>query len=133
MSLEQKVQEFIRLFEAGRGLEALTRFCAPDVVMFENRELSRAGREQCLELEREALARLTGAPVMKALRYAVDESAGTAFIEWLIRVEPVGGDVHRLEEVAVQVWEDELLVSERHYYQGYIDEGDQPGDTTPAL
>lgn len=133
MLLEQAVQEFIRLFETGRGLEALEKFCAPDMVMFENRELTRAGREQCLEQEREALSRLSGPPSMKALRYAVDESSGTAFIEWLIRVQPADGDVHRLEEVAVQVWENELLVSERHYYQGFVDEGDEVSETELSL
>jgi ketosteroid isomerase-like protein len=123
MTLADHVREFIRLFEAGRGPEALERFYAQDVIVFENRELSRAGRERCIALERESLARLQGPPSMKALRFAVDEAQGTAFIEWLIRVTLKSGEVHRLEEVLVQLWEGDAVVSERHYYEGYIDEG----------
>jgi hypothetical protein len=32
----------------------------------------------------------------------------------------------RLEEVAVQVWEGGQIVQERFYYEGVVDEGDEP-------
>jgi hypothetical protein len=32
----------------------------------------------------------------------------------------------RLEEVAVQTWENAHIVQERFYYEGVVDEGDEP-------
>lgn len=34
----------------------------------------------------------------------------------------------RVEEVAVQTWEDGLIVEERFYYEGMVDEGDESAE-----
>jgi ketosteroid isomerase-like protein len=121
--LSLHVGEFIRLCEQGQTAAAMERFYASDVVVFENRELARAGRAQCVEFERNAIARLVEPPKMKALAHAVNHEEGEVFIEWVIRVTPVGGEPHRIEEVVAQVWDGNQIVKERHYYEGYVDEG----------
>ena len=125
MSLSEDLREFIRLCEQGKTLEAIERFYAEDVVVFENHERARAGREACLAFEREALARLSQPATLRARAHAVEQQSGVAFVEWVIRF--IGDDERpmRLEEVAVQRWGRGRIVEERFYYEGLVDEGDE--------
>jgi hypothetical protein len=94
------------------------------VVIFENRELARAGLQACLTHEQNALGALRGQLRAKALSLAVDERSGTSFIEWLLRFTDHDGRPMRLEQVAVQKWDGDKISQERFYYEGYVDEGD---------
>ena len=134
MSLSDDLREFIGLCEKGRTLEAMERFYAEDVVVFENHERARAGRDACLAFEREALARLREPATLRARAHAVEAQSGVAFIEWVVRF--IGEDQRpmRLDEVAVQRWGRGRIVEERFYYEGLVDEGDEDegADTTSA-
>jgi ketosteroid isomerase-like protein len=124
--LEPLVREFAELLGKGRSLDAMERFYAPEVSVFENRELARAGKAQCLQYEREALASQPDAPRFKLGKLAVNESTGHAFLEYVVRFHSAQGRPMRLEEVAVQTWEHGRIVQERFYYEGVVDEGDEP-------
>lgn len=128
MSLSDDLREFIRLCEQGKTLEAIERFYAEDVVVFENHERARAGREACVAFEREALARLAQPATLRARAHALEPQSGVAFIEWTVRF--VGEDERpmRLDEVAVQRWGRGHIVEERFYYEGLVDEGDEDQD-----
>lgn len=117
-------EEFVSLVEEGRTLEAMQRFYADEVVVFENRELSRAGKERCIEFELEQQKEAHRPATLRALKHACNETTGAGFVEWLIRFETAAGRPMRLEEVAVQSWRDGEIVEERFYYEGVIDEGD---------
>ncbi|HEX6244677.1 MAG TPA: nuclear transport factor 2 family protein [Polyangiales bacterium] len=132
MSLSEDLREFIRLCEQGKTLEAIERFYAEDVVVFENHERARAGRDACLAFEREALARLSQPATLRARAHAVEQQSGVAFIEWAIRF--IGDDERpmRLEEVAVQRWGRGRIVEERFYYEGLVDEGDEDPEPTSS-
>jgi ketosteroid isomerase-like protein len=131
MPLREHVQELISLVEAGRSVDAIDRFYADDVVVFENHELARAGRVACLAFERDAVARLLEPAHSRALALACDEPTARAFIEWQIRFRTADGRWMRMEEVAVQRWSGDRIVEERFYYEGVIDEGDEDdGDAT---
>ncbi len=123
-ALEKQVRSFVELVTSGRSVEAIERFYAEDVTVFENRELARAGRSECAADERRHLAAQPDPPRMRAVHWAVNEADGVAFIEWLIRFTSSQGRPMRLEEVAVQKWENGLIVEERFYYEGFVDEGD---------
>jgi ketosteroid isomerase-like protein len=123
-ALEKQVRSFVELVTSGRSVEAIETFYAEDVTVFENRELARAGREECAADERRHLASQPEPPRLRALHWAVNESDGVAFIEWLIRFTSSKGRPMRLEEVAVQKWENGRIVEERFYYEGFVDEGD---------
>jgi ketosteroid isomerase-like protein len=120
----ERLVSFIRLVEQSKTVEAMEQFYSADVVIFENRELARAGLEPCIKYEREMLAKLVAPPKMKALRFAYDEATDTAFIEWLIRFQAQEGRPMRLEEVVVQTWHGGKIAEERFYYEGFVDEGD---------
>ncbi len=126
-ALRSCVAAYIELVSAGRTLEAIERFYAEDVVVFENRELSRSGKAKCLATEQTALGRMTEPPSFKMLSFAVDETTETAFIEWLVRFQDTDGKPFRLEEVAVQKWSSGAISQERFYYEGMIDEGESEG------
>jgi ketosteroid isomerase-like protein len=124
-ALETRVRAFAELLSQGKSLEAIERYYAPDVTVFENRELCRAGKAQCLESERAALARQPEPPRFKLNKLAVNEPDGVAFLESVVRVSAADGRPMRLEQIAVQVWERGLIVEERYYYEGVVDEGDE--------
>ena len=124
--LEALVREFAELLSQGRSIAAMERFYAPEVSVFENRELARAGKAKCLQFERDALASQPAAPRFKLGKLAVNESAGHAFLEYVVRFRSADGRPMRLEEVAVQTWDNGQIVEERFYYEGVVDEGDEP-------
>src|SRR5688572_27097325 len=101
-SLEDDVRAYARLFAEGRSLEALERYYAPEVAVFENRGLARAGKAFCLDSEREALRRQPEPPRFKLSKLAVNEADGHAFLESVVRFSAADGRPMRLEQVSVQ-------------------------------
>jgi ketosteroid isomerase-like protein len=124
MKLDERVREFVALCEAGKTLEAIERFFADDVVVFENHERARAGRAECFAYETEALSRLKEPAQLKARSWAVNEQSGVVFLEWVVRYVGDDGRPMRLEEVSVQRWSQGRIGEERFYYEGVVDEGD---------
>jgi ketosteroid isomerase-like protein len=122
--LKQAVLDFRALLESGRSLEAMERYYAEEVCIFENRELARAGRAKCVAFERDQLARQPRPPEFRFRRIAVDEAAGVAFLEYVLRFVGPDARPQRLEQVAAQTWEKGRIVEERFYYEGVVDEGD---------
>ena len=123
-AIRDLLHELVRACESGHTLEALERFYAEDVVVFENYERARVGRAACIEHERDALARQRQPSRLVAKAIAADEASGVSFVEWVIRFQGEDGRPMRLEEVAVQRWASGAIVEERFYYEGAIDEGD---------
>ncbi len=123
-TVRSTLDAFVGLLSAGRSLEAIERFYDDEVVVFENRELARAGRSACVTFEREQLDRLSGPPRFKLLKSAVDERAGHAFLEYVLRFVGPDGRPQRIEEVAVQRWSNGRITEERFYYEGIVDEGE---------
>jgi ketosteroid isomerase-like protein len=122
-SLAANVTAYRTFLEQGDTLSAISQFYAEDACVFENRTLARAGRAQCLEYEREQLARQPSPPVFRFRRWALDEATATAFLEYVVRFT-VEARPMRLEQVAVQQWHAAKIVEERFYYEGLVDEGD---------
>ncbi len=123
MSSTEFVDDFVRLLSEGDTLTAIERYYADDVCVFENRALSRAGRQQCLEYERERLSTLQAKPQFKMHKRAMDADEGHVFLEYTVRYFETDGTAARLELVAVQTWERGKIVQERFYYEGVVIEG----------
>lgn len=124
--LETLVRDFADLLQKGRPLDAMEKYYAPEINVFENRQLARAGKARCLQFERDALANQPDPPRFKLSKLAVDETHGHAFLEYVVRFRASDGRPQRLEEVAVQTWDNGLISEERFYYEGVVDEGDEP-------
>ncbi len=125
--LEAQVDEFVKLLASGKTLAAMERFYAEEINVFENRELARSGKRQCLEFERSQLAKQPRPPQFKLGRRALrpsplDTEGGDVFLEYCVRFFDTEGHAMRIEEVAVQEWEQGKIVQERFYYDGVVDE-----------
>lgn len=131
-TLQHAVNEFIRLLINGQPLEAMERFYDQEVVVFENRQLARAGRDACLKQERAQLAKQPQPVLFRLLRSAVDEENGCAFLEYVVRFVGPEGRPMRIEQVAVQTWSQGKIIQERFYYEGVVDEGDEATTEGPA-
>jgi ketosteroid isomerase-like protein len=118
------VSDFAQLLTTVGALEAMRRYYANEVVVFENREMARAGLAQCLAYETSALDAQPRVPTIQLKKLAADEATGVAFLETIVRFTSEAGRPMRLEQVAVQRWEAGKITEERFYYEGYIDEGD---------
>lgn len=132
MVLEEQLREYIKLCEAGSTCEAMERFYADDVVVFENHELARAGRTACIEHERAAVAQAKEPAKLRAKGHAAHNQSGVAFIEWVIRFLGEDERPMRLDEVAVQRWARGRIVEERFYYEGMVDEGDEEPESAAS-
>ncbi len=130
MAIEDSLREYIKLCEAGATCEAMERFYAEDVIVFENHELARAGRSACITHEREGLAQAKEPATLRAKAFAANAQDGVSFIEWCIRFLGDEDRPMRLDEVAVQRWSKGRIVEERFYYEGMVDEGDEDPDAT---
>lgn len=117
--------ELRALLERGETLLAIERFYAPDVCIFDNRTLARAGREACLVYEREQLAAQPEPPRFRFQSMAINEADGVVFLEYTLRFTGAEARPMRLEQVSVQHWHRGLIMEERLYYEGVIDEGDE--------
>ena len=115
-TLEEAVSDFIGLSVSGQTVLAIERYYAEDVVVFENNELARAGRDKAAKEEREAIASQPVPPTLKALGHAVNEQAGLAYITWLIRFVSKDEKPMRIEEVAMQRWAGGKIIEERFFY-----------------
>ena len=124
MTTREPFDDFCALVAAGETVEAIRRYYAEDVTVFENRELARAGRAACEAYERKQIAAQGEAPEIRVVASAFDERTGRGFLEMVVRFKGEGGRPMRLEEVASQEWGDGRIVEERFYYEGVIDEGD---------
>jgi hypothetical protein len=108
------VEAFVSAVEAGRFVEAIQTYYAPEASMRENEDAPREGVAALVENEQRVLS------VFKGMR---GRSAGPVLIEgdrvainWVFDFERAdGGKVH-LEEVAWQRWQGEQIVEERFFY-----------------
>jgi ketosteroid isomerase-like protein len=127
-TLQEAVARYLSLLESGQTVQAIEQFYDEEVVVFENRELARAGKRKCLEYEQQQLAALPAPPTFQVHAHAVNPETGDVFFEYTVRFTGANGRAMRLEEVAVQRWSKGTITEERFYYEGVVDEGDTEDD-----
>ena len=100
---------------SGAILEAFERFYADEVVMQENADAPKIGKEACRQAERAALGAVEQFHGVKLLGNAVN--GDTSYSEWEFDATYKGGGRVKLTQVAARRWKDALIVHERFYYQ----------------
>lgn len=123
--LHQAVAELCALLERGDTIAVIEKFYAPDACVFENRQLARGGRDACLEYERAQLTSQPEPPRFRVHATAVNATDGVVFLEYTLRFMGPEERPMRMEQVSVQQWHRGLIIAERFYYEGVIDEGDE--------
>jgi hypothetical protein len=113
MPTEDRVRAFIARVEALDHLGAIHDFYHDDASMQENLGAKREGMAALLAGEEAALKRMSGAPVSKCHRFAIN--GDTVFINWTFEMGPAHAK-RTLDEIAVQTWRGERIAAERFYY-----------------
>ena len=108
------VQALIQAVEAGKYVEAIERFYAPDASMQENNDAPRQGLAALVENESRILAvfkqirgKSLGQPVIEGDRVAIN---------WAFDFERQDGTTAHMEEIAWQRWAGDKVVEERFFY-----------------
>jgi ketosteroid isomerase-like protein len=99
---------------SGKALDAFEQYYADDVVMQENSEEPRAGKEANRKAEVEFFSSLSAFNEGKLVSSAVN--GDVTFGEWFMDVTFKNGHRAKLAQVAVRRWKDGKIVHERFYY-----------------
>lgn len=113
MPTRARLDEFIAAVESGDHAGAIERFYTEDASMQENAASPRVGRRELVAHERGVLARMQQVE-SKAVTSLV-EGDRTA-IHWIFELTDLTGNVHRLDEVALQEWRGDRIFRERFFY-----------------
>ena len=99
---------------SGKALEAFEQYYAEDVVMQENSDEPRRGKDVNRKAEQDFFSSLEAFHEGKLLSSAVN--GDVTFGEWFMDVTFKGGQRLKLAQVAVRKWKDGKIVHERFYY-----------------
>jgi ketosteroid isomerase-like protein len=99
---------------SGKALEAFEQYYAQDVVMQENSDEPRVGKEANRKAEIEFFSSLAEFHEGRLLSSAVN--GDVTYGEWLMDVTFKNGYRLKLAQVAVRRWKDGQIVNERFYY-----------------
>jgi alcohol dehydrogenase class IV len=109
-----RVLEFVDAVVHGNHADAIRNFYHPAASMQENLAAPRCGRDQLVAHEVASLARIQGILTHPPRTVLIEQD--TAVIEWVFDITDRTGAVRRLQEVAVQRWESDLIIEERFFY-----------------
>ena len=115
-NLVTKISVLCQLILQGDTLKAMELFYSDHVIMQENEDEPRKGKEICLEHERKNLKRIKYLE-SKLLRQAIDTENQTVFTEWQYIVTTKDNKQLKLTEVSIQQWGNEMIVREKFYYK----------------
>ncbi len=116
MSLEESVQDYFNLLSKGQIMEAFEKYYSEDVVMQENNEDPRVGKEANRKFEIEFMSSIEEVHGSEIKNVAINAETGVVFIQtWM---DATFKDFGRapMEEVQVQTWKDGKIVYERFFY-----------------
>ena len=106
--------ELNRQIQSGAILEAFERFYADDVVMQENTDPPKVGKETCRQAERAFLDAIEQFHGARLLGSAVN--GDTSYSEWEFDATYKGAGRVKLTQVAARRWKNGQIVHERFYY-----------------
>ena len=117
MSYLQKADALYQMINSGQLLDAFEKYYAEDVVMQEIGEAPRVGKAVNREYEEKFvnyLAEVHGGGIDNMI---ADENKGVVMIENWMDVTFKDGNRVKMEQVCVQQWKDEQIVSEKFYHK----------------
>ena len=118
-NLSQSVTSLQSLIQEGKTIEAMERFYAENVTMQENNDALRVGKAVCIAHESASLARVKA--MQGTLKnYAINEETGRVFQEWTYQFTNHKDQTFTLNEVSLQTWENDQIVSERFFYKEFL-------------
>lgn len=114
MSIRNSVNELVSMVEQGQILEAYEKFYAENVAMRENTGAPVVGKDTNREREIATLSTVRDVHENRAEFVVVD--GDRAVIGWKFEFTNTEGTRLRLDQIAVQQWENGQIVDERFVY-----------------
>lgn len=114
MSIRNSVSELVEMVEEGRILEAYEKFYAENVAMRENTGAPVVGKAENRDREIATLSTVREVHENRADFVAID--GDRAVIGWKFEFTNIEGTRLRLDQIAVQTWENGQIVDERFVY-----------------
>ncbi len=108
------VEDLIKMIGEGKIMETFEKYYADNVVMQENEEAPRIGKDASREYEKAFVNGITEMHGMKVLGIAVGENYST--VESFMDVTHKDWGRMARTQVAVQRWENGQIVNEKFYY-----------------
>lgn len=114
MPSRERVREFIAAVERGDYVGAIENYYHPNASMHENTAPPRVGREALVAHERKVLAGLKDMRTRRVETVLVD--GDRVVINWVFEMTGPDGVTRVMDEVALQTWDGDRIVTERFYY-----------------
>jgi flagellar hook assembly protein FlgD len=110
----ETIEQFIAMVEANEHDKAIEKFYTTNASMQENQAEPRVGRDNLVANEKNTLLKVKSL-ISKCIRpYFIN--GDHVVIQWYFRFEWKSGTVSEIEEIAWQNWQDELIKSEKFFY-----------------
>lgn len=116
MSLEDNVKGYFDLLSQGKMMDAFEKYYAEDIVMQENNEEPRVGKEANRKFEIEFMSSLEEVHDQQVKNVAINAETGVVFIQGYMDATFKGVGRAPMEEVQVQTWKDGQIVHEKFFY-----------------
>jgi ketosteroid isomerase-like protein len=116
MSIRANVDELNAMILQGEILDAFEKFYAEDVVMSDNHQDVREGKDECRAYEEAFVNGLTEFRGAEVKSVAVNEEENVAMIEWFFDYTHKDWGDMTYHQVAVQEWQDGQIVRETFYH-----------------
>ena len=116
MSLEENVQGYFDLLSKGDMMAAFEKYYSEDVIMQENNEEPRVGKETNRKFEIEYMSGIEEVHGAEIKNMAINPESGIVFIQASMDATFKGFGRTTMEEVQVQTWKDGKIVHEKFFY-----------------
>ena len=114
-ALEAELNEMIA---SGQAMEAFEKFYSDDVVMQENNQAPRKGKDACRKYEEEFFGNV--AEFHEGSLHGSAAQGDLSYSEWVFDVTFKDGSRMRNHQVAARRWKDGKVVSEKFFYEPNI-------------
>ena len=114
MPKPETIEQFIAMVESNEHDKAIEKFYTIDASMQENQSEPRVGRDNLVANEKNTLLKVKSL-VSKCIRpYFMN--GDQVVIRWYFRFEWKNDSISEIEEIAYQIWQEELIKSEKFFY-----------------
>lgn len=110
MDLKENVNDLLGLIGQGKMLDAFEKYYADDVIMQENNEEPRVGKDVNRKFEQEFISGIEKVYGGEIKNIAFNDEKGLAMIQSSMDVKFKEMDRMKMEEVSVQKWKDGKIV-----------------------
>ena len=118
MSFKKELHDLNRMLLEGRLLEAFEKYCHDDVVMQENNEPPRIGKEANHAFEKNFVDSIETWNDIQIKAVTLNEEEGISMIVFFFDVTYKDGTHYAREQVTLQRWQEGKVMEERFYYSG---------------